>query len=198
MAALIYCCISTLFFSVNLWFRRTSSELTSLSSLQAKSLLGFFYIGLLPVFADHLIHLQHGGIWFLTLLGVVFAGDSMAYVFGMAWGKHKIMPSISPKKTLEGAAGGLLGSLIAALIANIFLPHIPLFAICAMGLLAGAVGQFGDFFESLLKRVADVKDSGSLMPGHGGVLDRLDGVIFAAPFVYLTASLFEAAATSHF
>jgi phosphatidate cytidylyltransferase len=196
-ALLIYGCIAVVFCSIHLWCHRSSKELPSLFSFQARSLLGFFYVGILPVFADRVVSLRHGDIWFLTLLGVVFAGDTMAYIFGMTWGKNKVMPVISPKKTLEGSAGGLLGSLIGALVANVFLPHIPLFAMCAMGLVAGAMGQFGDFFESLLKRVADVKDSGSLMPGHGGVLDRIDGVIFAAPFVYLTALLFETAVLSH-
>ncbi len=158
---------------------------------QAKSLLGFFYLGLLPAFGDRLLFFSNGVIWFCVLLAVVFIGDSLAFLFGVTWGRHKIMPAISPKKSTEGALGGLIGSISAAVMASSFLPHVPLVVLAVMGLFVGMIGQFGDFFESLLKRVADIKDSGSIMPGHGGILDRLDGVLFAAPFVYLTASFFE-------
>jgi len=190
-AAVVYVCVSVFYFSLNLWRHRSETNLSSISSLQAKSLLGFFYLGLLPVFADRLLLFSNGLAWFLVLLAVVFSGDSFAYIFGMTWGRHKIMPAISPKKSAEGSIGGLLGSVFASIVASYFLPLVPLYALIIMGLTVGLIGQFGDFFESLLKRVAEVKDSGSIMPGHGGVLDRLDGVLFAAPFVYLTASLFE-------
>ena len=186
-----YVGFSILYFSLNMWRHRTETNLAPISVLHAKSLLGFFYLGLLPVFADRVLWLTHGMIWFFVLLAIVFAGDIFAFLFGVNWGRHKIMPAISPKKSMEGALGGLFGSVVASLVASYFLPQVPIYVLAAMGLLVGMIGQFGDFFESLLKRVADLKDSGSIMPGHGGVLDRLDGVLFAAPFVYLTASFFE-------
>jgi phosphatidate cytidylyltransferase len=195
--ALVYVLVSLLFFSQSLWSRRLQADLNPILNFQNKHLLGFFYVGLLPVFADRLLYLTHGMIWYLTLLAVVFTGDSFAFIFGVTLGKRKIMPIISPKKSTEGAFGGLLGTVVAALISHHFLPHVPVYALGLMGLAVGIFAQFGDFFESLLKRVADVKDSGSIMPGHGGVLDRLDGVLFAAPFVYLTALIFEKIAALH-
>ena len=190
-SSVVYVCISIFYFSLNLWRHRSETNLGSISTFHAKSLLGFFYIGLLPVFADRLLMLSHGLVWFGALLAIVFTGDSMAYIFGVSWGKHKIMPAISPKKSTEGAVGGLVGSAAAAIAVSFFLPHIPIYVFVVLALIIGMIGQFGDFFESLLKRVADIKDSGSIMPGHGGVLDRIDGILFAAPFVYLTASLFD-------
>jgi phosphatidate cytidylyltransferase len=188
---LVFVGISILFSCLSLAWHRQTTDLKLIYEDQAKAVLGFFYVGLLPVYADRLMSLSNGAIWFCVLLAVVFSGDIVAYIFGMLWGNQKIMPNISPKKTITGSVGGLLGSICAALVAGTFLPHIPTLALVLMGLVIGAVGQFGDFFESLLKRVANIKDSGTLMPGHGGALDRLDGVLFAAPFVYLTASLFE-------
>jgi phosphatidate cytidylyltransferase len=101
------------------------------------------------------------------------------------------MPQISPKKTIEGSIGGLFGSCLAAGLFHLKLPHIPLPALICLGFAVGLVGQMGDLFESMLKRVANQKDSGSLMPGHGGVLDRLDGVLFAAPVMFAGVSLLE-------
>ncbi len=189
--AVIFVAISILYFSLNLWRHRSENNPVLISSRNARSLMGFFYLGLLPVFADRLLVLEQGIVWFVVLLAVVLTGDTFAYIAGVSFGKHKIMPNISPKKSVEGSLGGLLGSATAALIASSFLPQVPPYFLVLMGLCVGMIGQFGDFFESLLKRVADVKDSGSIMPGHGGLLDRLDGILFAAPFVYLTASLWS-------
>nr|BFD68877.1 phosphatidate cytidylyltransferase [Bdellovibrio sp. HAGR004] len=159
-------------------------NLELMASFQAKSALGLFYMGLLPSFAFRLLDQAYGLSWFIFLLAVVFAGDTMAYVFGVLFGKTKIMPSVSPKKSWQGSIGGIFGSVFAGLICWLFLfpeHQLPMFLV--LGGLSGFVGQFGDFFESLLKRVADVKDSGKIMPGHGGVLDRVDGVLFASPVV---------------
>ena len=111
----------------------------------------------------------------------------LAFVTGSLIGKHKLYPKISPKKTVEGLMGALLGSvLIGLLFKALFLPQLSP-AICVMlGLGMGFLGQLGDFSESMLKRSAQVKDSGSLIPGHGGILDRLDSFLFAAPFLYYT------------
>ena len=130
-------------------------------------------------------------MWFFGLLGFVFTGDTCAYLAGSKFGKHSFFPALSPKKTVEGSLGGLLGSALAAVVFHFFVPQFSLPFLILLSLVVGFVGQMGDFFESLLKRVANQKDSGSLMPGHGGVLDRIDGVLFAAPLMYLGASLFE-------
>lgn len=161
-----------------------NDDLGSMATFQAKSALGLFYMGLLPAFAFRLLSENYGLSWFIFLLAVVFAGDTLAYVFGVLIGRNKIMPSVSPKKTWEGSIGGILGSIFAGLICWLFLfPEHGMLPFLILGGLAGFAGQFGDFFESLLKRIADVKDSGKIMPGHGGVLDRIDGVLFGAPVV---------------
>lgn len=161
-----------------------SGDLQGMLNYHAKAALGLFYMGLLPAFAYRLLDQAYGLSWFIFLLAVVFAGDTLAYVFGVLLGKHKVMPSVSPKKTWEGSIGGILGSVSAGLICWLYLfPENGLTPFLILGAIAGFAGQFGDFFESLIKRVADVKDSGKIMPGHGGVLDRVDGVLFASPVV---------------
>lgn len=183
--------LSLVFCSVAIFIRGKFDDLSSLTIYQAKGVLGFFYVGLLPALGCRLLFLPNGMVWFFTMLGIVFAGDTFAYLSGMFFGKTKLMPTISPKKTVEGSLGGLVGSMIAAVIASFFLPHVNLLALLPLALVVGVFAQIGDLFESLLKRVANLKDSGSLMPGHGGVLDRIDGVLFATPLMLLGASFIE-------
>lgn len=175
-------CLSTLI------LHRRFGSLSELTSFQARAILGFFYLGLIPSFAMHLLDLERGAAWYLTTLAVVFAGDSGAYITGTLWGRHKLMPAISPKKSIEGALGGLICSFAAGAICGTFVHENP-WVVGSIGFLAGIVAQFGDLFESQLKRMADVKDSGKIMPGHGGVLDRIDGVLFAVPVMLLGAHL---------
>ncbi len=129
--------------------------------------------------------------YFLYLLAVVFIGDTMAYFGGRTFGQRKLMPALSPKKTIEGMISGLLGSILCSMLFTYYLPiegPMKWFAAIVIGCITGLCAQSGDLFESLIKRLADEKDSGRLLPGHGGVLDRLDGVYFAAPvFAYLLA-----------
>jgi phosphatidate cytidylyltransferase len=116
---------------------------------------------------------------------VVFAGDTLAYYTGRTLGRHKLAPRISPGKTIEGAIGGLTGNVAAGLIAHYtFFPELPLFHVLPLGIVMGILGILGDLYESLLKRGAEVKDAGKLVPGHGGVLDRLDSMVFNAPLLY--------------
>lgn len=172
-------------------FHKTFKDLDQVLTFVAKSSLGLVYVCLLPATVAWTIQTNNGIEWFLCLLGVVFAGDIGAYVFGVTMGKNTIAPALSPKKTVQGAAGGLIFSLILGLSFKYFLPATPLYILAVCGLLGGTLAQIGDFFESLIKRVSGVKDSGSIMPGHGGVLDRLDGVLFAAPLFYFAASNFS-------
>lgn len=159
-------------------------HLEHMLSFQSKASLGFFYMGLLPSFAFRILDQTQGIFWFLFLLSVVFAGDIFAYLFGVLFGKHKMMPTVSPKKTWQGSAGGVFGSLGASVLCWHFLfPENSIGGMISLGVASGCLGQFGDFFESLLKRVACVKDSGKIMPGHGGILDRIDGVLFASPII---------------
>ena len=124
--------------------------------------------------------------WILFLLAVIMVGDAAAYYTGRALGRRRLAPRLSPKKTVEGLAGGLAGSGLAALVvAHLFFPAEPLPRVLALGLALSALGVAGDLFESFLKRTAGVKDTSSLIPGHGGILDRLDSLLFAAPALYL-------------
>ncbi len=189
--ALVFTGLSIFYCAFVLLFQKQFENLNALCIYLSKSLLGFFYVGLLPAMACLLLNLPNGKMWFYLLLAVVLSGDSMAYLVGVTLGKHKVMPEISPKKTFEGAIGGLLGSAIAGYLAQPFLPEIPVISIIFLSVITGAIAQFGDFFESLLKRVANIKDSGRLMPGHGGILDRLDGVLFGAPIILAGALWFE-------
>lgn len=130
-----------------------------------------------------------------TLLLITWIGDSGAYIIGTKWGRRKLIPRISPKKSIEGAGGGLVFSLLAALLTRWFFV-IPLASkwfnpldlsithYVVLGLLLGAVGQVGDLAESLLKRDANVKDSSRIIPGHGGLLDVIDSLLFTAPVMY--------------
>lgn len=122
-----------------------------------------------------------------ALLGtfvMVFMGDTGAYFAGRAFGRHKLYELISPKKTVEGGIGGLLSSVAGgAITATWLLPQIPLLHGLLLGAICGVFGQAGDFAESLFKRATGTKDSGNLLPGHGGLLDRVDGVLFGAPVV---------------
>jgi phosphatidate cytidylyltransferase len=118
-----------------------------------------------------------------------WCNDTFAYLFGRAFGRHKMLPSVSPKKSWEGAAAGLVGSVGGLALADWALGgSMPASGLVALGLAAGAVGQVGDFVESKMKRTAGVKDSSRLIPGHGGVLDRFDGFLFAAPVIYFYLS----------
>ena len=129
-------------------------------------------------------------IWFWLLLAIVIATDVFAYFAGVSFGKRKIMPTVSPGKTWAGSLGGFIGAGLVAYFFRNHIDHIATWELILTAVVASAFAQSGDLFESLLKRVADVKDSGGIMPGHGGVLDRLDGILFAAPVLFLSFMLF--------
>lgn len=122
---------------------------------------------------------------------MMWCNDTFAYICGRLFGKHKLYEKISPKKTIEGFVGGLLFTQIAALV--LFkTTNMPfsLFFWLTIALTASTIGTIGDLVESKYKRQAEVKDSGAIMPGHGGILDRLDSILFAAPFLFLIYKLF--------
>ncbi len=150
--------------------------------------MGFLYVPLLLAHLMLLRHLPFGIQWILLLLIIVMSGDSAAYYSGSAWGKTKLYPQVSPKKSVEGSIGGLLGSLAGALVAKLtFFPQLNFIDCIATAVLLGVLGQLGDLFESLLKRSCGVKDSGAIFPGHGGILDRLDSLLFAGPAAFYYA-----------
>jgi phosphatidate cytidylyltransferase len=120
----------------------------------------------------------------LVLMGTIWAGDAAAYYGGRALGRHKLAPTISPNKTVEGSIAGLAGSVLAGVGLGTLLLSFPLALLAVASFAAGIAGQLGDLAESALKRSAGVKDSSSLLPGHGGMLDRLDSLMFAAPVFF--------------
>ncbi|MEC4114547.1 phosphatidate cytidylyltransferase [Myroides pelagicus] len=121
----------------------------------------------------------------IIMFVLIWTNDTFAYVVGKKFGKHKLLERISPKKTIEGFLGGIFFSILAGLILSYcFTTFSPVVYICS-AIFVGIFGTIGDLVESHFKREAKVKDSGSIMPGHGGILDRLDSAIFVAPFLYI-------------
>ena len=165
---------------------REEQERKAFFQSQLLALFGLFYCALSPALVARLLLLPHGADWLLTLLAIVFFGDSFAFFAGFLFGKQKLHPVISPKKTWAGSIGGVIGStLFGTLFCYWFLPPQYLsFDIIWISALTGSIGQIGDLIESLIKREVGVKDSGRIMPGHGGVLDRIDGVITAGPIFF--------------
>lgn len=154
----------------------------------SRHLLGLLYM---PFLLAHFIlmhKLEEGRLWILFTLVVVYFGDTAAFYVGRTWGRKKLAPVISPGKTVEGGVGAIAGSIAGAgLFVFFFFPRVPVGHALALAAGASILGQMGDLFESLLKRSAQVKDSGTLIPGHGGLLDRIDSVLFAGPLVYYYA-----------
>ena len=178
--------------SLALWVKRKDTQYVSLQPLAGLVTLGLIYASIIPGTTLHLLLNPRGAKWFSLLLAVVFSGDVAAYLGGSLLGGPKLMPHISPNKTVSGAISGLLGSsLMGIIFVHVFKMPISMFVVVALSLLIGAMAQTGDLFESLLKRVANVKDSGHFLPGHGGVLDRLDGVYFSAPVILCVAHWFS-------
>ena len=154
------------------------------------ALAGFVYVAVpgITLFKLSQIHIAGApqGIALYFSLAVIFMGDTGAYFAGRAFGKHKLIPRVSPKKTVEGAIGGLVASALTGIFVC-FAFHLPFhwLSCAAIALLAGVAGQIGDLAESALKRAANCKDSGSMLPGHGGALDRSDALLFGVPISYL-------------
>ena len=147
--------------------------------------LGIIYV---PFLLSHIIlinKLPQGVFWVLLLLSTVWVGDTFALLFGSWWGRHKLSPRISPHKTIEGFFACFVGAILTVFAFKaLFLPKLMAVDALAVGTGIALFGQLGDLSESMIKRGAKVKDSGGLIPGHGGMLDRLDSFLFAAPFLY--------------
>jgi len=149
-------------------------------------LQGIIYI---PVLLSFLILIRQGSsgmIWIFILLAIIFAGDTGAFYVGSYLGRHKMSPAISPGKTIEGSIGGLAANLITGIVGkSLFLPGLPWGTSLVFFIAVGIAGQVGDLFESELKRSSGIKDSSGILPGHGGILDRIDALLFAAPVAYI-------------
>ena len=151
--------------------------------------LAWGYAGLLPAAVVALrVREDAGWQWVVLLFVVTWANDTLAYFTGRFLGKRPLAPRISPKKTWEGFWGGAAGSVLGALAVKfLLLPDLPVAAAVGVGAGAAVLGPLGDLSESMLKRAAGVKDSGKIIPGHGGLLDRIDAVLFVAPWVVACA-----------
>lgn len=151
----------------------------------AWTLAGILYIGWLLGFLVALRNFDNGRGWVFLVILCTFASDIFAYLFGKMFGKHKMAPYISPNKTWEGAVAGVIGSIILS-AAVTYLFNLPMnYGLAViLGVLVSVFGQMGDFVKSLFKRNMAVKDSGNILPGHGGFLDRMDSILFAGVLVY--------------
>lgn len=148
------------------------------------TLTGIFYVVFLSLHVAMVEQAGEYGILVWLIFITAFGTDSMAYFTGFAIGKHKLAPKISPKKTIEGSIGGILGSvLLCGLFGYFVIPGLLIHCV-VIGILGGIISQFGDLTASIFKRKMGIKDFGNLIPGHGGILDRFDSVLFTAPMVY--------------
>lgn len=149
---------------------------------------GVVYFGLMLSQGVALRQLPHGLAWLMLGVLITWANDTAAYFVGVYFGKHKIWPRISPKKTWEGTVGGWIGGALAGALVVYFTP-IPVSPAAgfAIGFIGGILALFGDLVESMFKRQVGVKDSGQFFPGHGGVWDRMDSILFVIPFIYHVA-----------
>lgn len=146
----------------------------------------FVFLTLLPSHGDGFSPYTVAGLFVL-----IWTNDTFAYIVGKSMGRHKLFPSISPKKTIEGFFGGLVFACIASYFIHRFTGSLNFNIWLSLAVVMSTLGTFGDLIESKLKREAGVKDSGTLMPGHGGLYDRLDSILFASPFIYLVLIVFE-------
>jgi phosphatidate cytidylyltransferase len=184
-APVLCVCLVVAAFLAAMW--RRAPMRTRVFGLMA-NLLGVFYLAFCLFAAYSVRHdrdAQAGLQWTLIALVVIWTGDSAALFCGKSFGRTRFAPELSPKKTNEGAAGGLLAEvLVAILLRHWFFPGLPVVHVIGAALLIGIFGQLGDLAESMLKRAADIKESSNLIPGHGGVLDRIDSLLFAFPALY--------------
>lgn len=151
------------------------------------TVLAVVYIGVLLGHLTLLRQLHNGAWWVLSALVITWAYDTGAYFAGRFFGAHSFMPHVSPKKTIEGVVGGLV---LAGLAALVLVPtvDVPAYDALALGVFMGAVAQVGDLIESMVKRQVGVKDSGMIVPGHGGLLDRIDSLLLTGVLMYYAAA----------
>lgn len=171
-------------------FRNNGSAINNIGA----TLLGVMYIGM---FAGALISIRRiypveselsagGGYIIIAMLASIWLCDSAAFFIGIRFGKHKMFPRVSPKKSWEGAIAGFIFSVLTMIAAKfIILDFLSWITVIAFGIIVGIIGQLGDLIESMIKRDAGVKDSSAIIPGHGGIFDRFDSLLYTAPVIYL-------------
>jgi len=156
-----------------------------------KQTFGIIYVSILMSFLIRIRIGNNGAMWLYMTFAFIIACDTGAYFVGKQWGKNKLIPAISPGKTLEGLLGGYFACFMIVLICKLlFIPTLTWPVSLYMTFFIGSVGPLGDLFESMLKRSSGIKDSGSIFPGHGGILDRIDGLLFIGPVVFYIKEYF--------
>lgn len=161
----------------------------------AISMLSIFYIPFLFSFLKLILILEDGRLYIWFVIFGAFACDTFAYFIGCKFGKRKLCPDVSPKKTIEGSIAGIIGVILSYIIIYIIAKYklsidLNLLLVISMAIISGIIGQFGDLAASSIKRFCKVKDFGTIMPGHGGILDRCDSIMFVAPIVYIILKLY--------
>ncbi|WP_077367517.1 phosphatidate cytidylyltransferase [Anaerosalibacter sp. Marseille-P3206] len=152
----------------------------------AYTLMGILYVPFLMFHITYLDNTKYIWLIFLTAWGT----DTFAYIFGNLFGKNKLCPDLSPNKTIEGSLGGILGSIILTTIFSKYFKLGPMWKMILLSIIASILAQFGDLTASKIKRITGIKDYGYIMPGHGGILDRFDSILFTAPVVYYYVKYF--------
>ncbi|NLY76991.1 MAG: phosphatidate cytidylyltransferase [Tissierellia bacterium] len=152
----------------------------------AVTIFGIFYI---PFLFQHIIYLD-SKIYVALIFMVSWGTDTFAYVFGCLFGKHKLCPKLSPKKTIEGSIGGILGSIVLVFLLATYFKLKPLWFFIVIALTGSIIAQIGDLTASKIKRLTGIKDFGFIMPGHGGILDRFDSILFVATYTYYLLKIF--------
>ncbi len=171
--------------------RRYSGELLSIHFKELMAcVFALIYLIFIPLYFLKIYEISGGVSWIVVFFCMVWASDTLAYFVGKRWGKSKLYPSISPKKTVEGALAGLSASIgVFFIFKFIWYPSLSWVVTLLCPVLVGGTAQVGDLCESFFKRAFDRKDSGSILPGHGGFLDRFDGVVFSLPVMYICIRL---------
>jgi phosphatidate cytidylyltransferase len=179
-------------FLILVWSVPACKEISQGLPSASASLLTVFYLGIPVCLLADFANRPHDHLW--LILSAVWAGDGAALFIGRAWGRHRVTPRLSPNKSLEGYAAGIAAAVVTSLlVGGWLLPQRSSAFLILAGVVIGLSGILGDLFESLIKRGAKVKDSSDLLPGHGGLLDRIDSLLFALPAYYFLLLLAEAA-----
>jgi len=178
--------------NIILGFSLLKKKLFSFSILKNRFIGHFYLVGSLVIFFTMSnVTNSHNPLIVFSFLMLIWVSDSAAYVFGVNFGKRPLFKSVSPKKSVEGFLGGIIFSIILSLFFNKYLNlDFTIIQWLIIGVLTSSLGALGDLVQSQFKREAGVKDSGKFLPGHGGLYDRMDSIIFAAPFIYLTIKIF--------
>lgn len=147
---------------------------------------GVFYI---PFLFQHIIYLD-GSVYIWLVFIIAWGTDTFAYIFGNLFGKNKLCPKLSPNKTIEGSLGGIFGTILVSLLFVYYFKLYPIWKFFILSAMGSVIAQLGDLAASKIKRITGIKDFGFIMPGHGGILDRFDSILFIAPFVYYFVNYF--------